>query len=118
VKPKALFLICGAVLLFSPLIDASPRLTLRVFPRMAHAPADLLILVSVERRPENRHLIVSAESPDFFRSSEIDLDGEDSARVTSISFRSLPPGAYSIHASLIGANGRTIEVTESSVWVV
>ena len=97
--------------------DPERPLRVRVSPAMAHAPADLYIYVSVARRPDNRLLRVSAESDDFFRSSETQLDGENSARVTLVRFRELPPGDYQIRAELIVSTGRTVDVAKRTVEV-
>ena len=97
--------------------DPERPLRVRVSPAMAHAPADLYIYVSVARRPDNRLLRVSAESDDFFRSSETQLDGEYSARVTVVRFRELPPGDYEVRAELIVSTGRTVDVAKRSVEV-
>lgn len=97
--------------------DPERPLHVRISPTMAHAPADLYIYVSVARRPDNRLLRVSAESDDFFRSSETQLDGEYSARVTVVRFRELPPGDYEIRAELIVSTGRTVDTAKRSVEV-
>jgi hypothetical protein len=97
--------------------DPERPLHVRISPTMAHAPADLYIYVSVARRPDNRLLRVSAESDDFFRSSETQLDGEYSARVTVVKFRELPPGDYEIRAELIVSTGRTVDTAKRSVEV-
>jgi hypothetical protein len=77
----------------------------------------LFIYVSVARRADNRLLRITAESEDFFRSSETQLDGEYSARVTVVRFRELPPGGYEIKAELMVSNGRTTEVAKRTVEV-
>lgn len=118
VSVKAAWVLCGCVLFGSLSVEAGGTLKMRVSPRMSYAPSDLFVYVTVERRSENRFLVVSAESADFFRSSIIQLDGEDSARVTVFNFRQLPPGNYDIEAYLIGANGRRIEVTRSDVTLL
>jgi hypothetical protein len=97
--------------------DAEKPLNVRVSPALAHAPADVYIYVSVARRPENRLLRVTAESEDFLRSSETQLDGENSARVTVVRFRELPPGGYEIRAELIVSGGRTVNVAKRTVDV-
>ena len=97
--------------------DAEKPLSVRVSPALAHAPADVYIYVSVARRPENRLLRVTAESEDFFCSSETQLDGEYSARVTVVKFRELPPGGYEIRAELVVSGGRTANVAKRSVDV-
>jgi hypothetical protein len=97
--------------------DAERPLHVRVSPTLAHAPADLFIYVSVARRPENRLLRVTAESEDFFGSSDTQLDGEYSPRVTVVKFRELPPGGYQIKAELIVSSGRTTDVAKRVVEV-
>jgi hypothetical protein len=97
--------------------DPERPLHVRISPTMAHAPADLYIYVSVARRPDNRLLRVSAESDDFFRSSETQLDGEHSARVTVVRFRELPAGDYQIRAELVVSTGRTVDTAKRSVEV-
>jgi hypothetical protein len=120
---KKTLVVAGIILLgslgadASSVDDAERPLRMRVSPTMAHAPADLFIYISVARRPENRLLRITAESEDFFRSSETQLDGEYSARVTVVRFRELPPGGYEIKAELIVSNGRTAEVARRTVDV-
>lgn len=117
-------LVLAAIILFStfgarPSVadDAERPLHVRVSPLVAHAPADLYIYVSVARRTDNRLLRVTAESDDFFRSSDTQLDGEYSARVTVVRFRELPPGGYEIRAELIVSNGHTSDVAKRTVEI-
>jgi len=120
---KKTLVVLGIILLGSLGADASAvddgeqPLHVRVSPTMAHAPADVFIYVSVARRAENRLLRVTAESEDFFRSSDTQLDGEYSARVTVIRFRELPPGGYEIKAELIVSGGRTADIAKRTVEV-
>lgn len=97
--------------------DVEAPLRMHVNPATARAPADLYIYVSVARREQNRLLRVTAESPDFYRSSEAQLDGEYSARVTVFRFRELPSGEYRIRAELIVMTGRTTNVETRAVQV-
>ena len=95
----------------STLDNQSPRpLSLRISPSVGRAPSDVYIYVSIARRVENRLLRVSANSEGFFRSSEVPLNGEDSARVSLVKFRELPAGGYLIRAELVVAGGRTANV--------
>ena len=120
---KKAFVLAGIVLLSTLGVQASGTddtdrpLRVRVSPTMAHAPADLYIYVSVARRPDNRVLRVTAESEDFYRSSETQLDGDHSARVTVVRFRELPAGGYEIKAELMVSGGRTVDVAKRSVEV-
>ncbi len=63
----------------------------------------LVVRAYVEANPANRAIAVVAESDDFYRSSEIQLDGERAPRTNRFEFRSLPSGTYHVKAMLIGA---------------
>ena len=97
---------CGAMFLSAVALDASQPVRVRVSPQNAMAPADILVYVTVERSAENRLLRVSAESEDFFRSSELSLQGEGSARISILHFRELPAGEYDVRADVIGTTGQ------------
>jgi hypothetical protein len=104
-------LILGLLLVGTLGAEASQRLHVRVTPS---AP-DLRVYVGVERRAENRLLRVTAQSEDFFRSSEAQLDGEDSPRVNVFTFRQMPAGWYQVTVQLIAANGQTTDVEKRDV---
>jgi hypothetical protein len=97
---------CGAVLLSAVALDASQPVRVRVSPQISMAPADVLVYVTVERSADNRMLRVSAESDNFFRSSEVPLEGEGSARISILRFRELPSGEYDVTADVIGPGGQ------------
>ena len=108
-------LVLGAVTLFGALpLDASQRLRVRAVP---NSSADLTIYVGVERHAENRMLRVTAESDDFFRSTELQLDGESSPRITVIHFHQLPTGWYDVTAQLVVDTGRTTDRPTCTVIV-
>lgn len=81
------------------------RLTLRVSPAVAFAPANLAVRATIAADSDNRTVEVVAESPEFYRSSQIQLDGDRAPRTTMIEFRSLPPGTYEVKAILRGSSG-------------
>jgi hypothetical protein len=85
--------------------DARERLTIRVAPVAAFAPADLVVRTTIEADTENRAIEVVAESSEFYRSSLMPLDGDKAPRTTLLEFRSLPPGAYRVSATLFGPSG-------------
>lgn len=97
---------CGAMLFSAVALDASQPVRVRVSPQNAMAPADVLVYVTVEPSADNRLLKVSAESEDFFRSSELSLQGEGSARISILRFRELPAGEYDVTADVIGPTGQ------------
>jgi hypothetical protein len=96
----------GICLLFSAsTLDGSEPLRMRVSPLVAMAPGFLTVRVSVEAAAENRILQVVAESPDFYRSSQIQLDGAQAAPIAVFEFRNLPSGLYQVTGVLVGVNG-------------
>ena len=81
---------------------AIERLKLKVSPSVAFAPANLIVRASIEPDAENRAVEVEAESSAFYRSSEIDLDGDRAPRTNTFELRDLPPGTYEVRATLMG----------------
>lgn len=72
----------------------------------------------VESNPANRSIEIIAESADFYRSSEIPLDGEKAARTAQIAFRNLPSGLYRVRAVLKGAGEEQLAQTRQEINVV
>ena len=87
-------------------IGAGERITMKVSPAVAFAPANLIVRAMIEADAENRAVQIIAESVDFYRSSEVSLEGDKAARTSMVEFRSLPPGTYEVRALLFGAGGR------------
>src|SRR5207237_6937969 len=95
--------IFGAIVLLAALpVEAGERLTIRVSPAMSFAPAHLVVRAAIETDKDNRSLEVIAASSDFYRSSEVTLEGQDAPRVSVFEFRSLPSGEYEVRAVLSG----------------
>ena len=98
--------------------DAGEKLTLKVSPAVAFAPANLIVRAMVEAHAQNRAIEISAESPDFYRSSEIQLDGDRAPRTSQIEFRSLPTGTYEVRATLLGAGGESLAAIHQQINVI
>jgi hypothetical protein len=66
---------------------------------------------------QNRAVEVVAESPEYYRASEVQLNGEDAPRTTTFEFRSLPPGTYEVKAVLLDSAGeeRAAALTQVNV---
>ena len=86
-------------------LGAGEPITMRVSPAVSFAPANLIVRATIPSDADNRAVEIIAESADFYRSSEVQLEGDKAARTTMFEFRSLPPGTYEVRATLIGANG-------------
>jgi hypothetical protein len=93
-------------------LDAGQPLRMQVSPAVARAPADLVVRVSVDADAGDRFLRVIAESADFYRSSEISIDGERTPPMNVFEFRNLPPGMYHVTGVLVGVNGRRAAVSK------
>ena len=96
---------CFCLLGFS--VHTDERLTMRVTPPVAMAPASLTVKATIEANPRNRVLEVVAQSDAYFRSSEMSLDAS-SPRTSEFFFRGLPAGRYDITATLIDDQGNRV----------
>ena len=86
-------------------LGAGEKITMKVSPAVAFAPANLIVRAMVIADADNRAVEIVAESDDFYRSSMIQLEGDKAARTSQFEFRSLPPGTYEVRANLYGSNG-------------
>jgi len=97
---------------------AGEKLTLKVSPAVAFAPANLIVRAMVEVDAHNRAIAIIAESDNFYRSSEIQLDGDRAPRTSTFEFRSLPSGTYEVRAMLIGEGGEQRAAMRQAVNVI
>jgi hypothetical protein len=97
---------------------AGERITMKVSPAVAFAPANLVVRAMIEADAQNRAVQIVAESADFYRSSEVQLEGDKAARTSMIEFRNLPPGAYEVRALLFGSDGRQRAFARQQVNVI
>src|SRR5436190_23545603 len=97
---------------------AGERMTLRVTPAVAFAPANLIVRTMIEADARNRAVEVVAESNDYYRSSEMQLDGDQAPRTTTFEFRSLPPGNYEVKAIVLDGSGQTRASAASQVNII
>jgi len=80
--------------------NASEKLSLRVTPNVSSAPGTVIAQATVTRDAANRWLHIEADSGEFYRSSEIQLDGDKAPVVTEIRLPNLPGGEYTVVAIL------------------
>jgi hypothetical protein len=97
---------CTCLLAGPSALDGGQPLSLQVSPTMAPAPAFVRVSASVETSDENRALEIVAQSPEFFRSSRVDLDGRNAPRLAVFEYPNLPPGLYEISGVLVGTGGK------------
>jgi hypothetical protein len=106
----AVFTICA--LLALPALEGRDVLRIRVSPATVVAPGFFTVRVNIEADAGNRRLRVVAESPDFFRSSEIQLDGANASPLSVFEFRDLPTGLYEVTGTLVGTDGPRATVSQ------
>ena len=90
--PTIAIVLCACLAGAAARLDGSQALAVRVTPTMAREPASVKVLAVIEADDRNRSLEIIARSSDYFRSSQIQLDGHDTQRVWEIEFRDVPQG--------------------------
>jgi|SRR5581483_7007095 len=74
--------------------------------------AYVVVQFDVPRNSDNRALVVSVEAPGYYRNSQIQLDGVQSARANTFELRDLPAEVCVVRGTLIGANGTRAETLQ------
>lgn len=110
------FLMCTAAMPAGA--GESDRMTLRVSPSVAFAPANLVVRATIPASEDNRAVEIVAESDSFYRSSEIQLEGDRAPRTSVFEFRSLPQGTYEVRAILRGSHGEERSTARHQVNVI
>jgi hypothetical protein len=87
-------------------VDSAQPLSLEVSPLVAPGPAFVRVRAFVEPNDDNRSLEIVAQSPEFYRSSHVGLDGRNSPRMAVVEYPRLPPGRYEISGVLVGVGGK------------
>jgi len=109
----------GILMLITTLpMGAGERITVKVSPAVAFAPANLVVRTMIEADQDNRAVEIVAESADFYRSSQIQLEGDKAPRTTNFEFRSLPPGTYEVRATLRGSRGEDRSTIRQQINVI
>lgn len=104
-----------AMLTASSATDASEKLSLRVTPNVSKAPSTVIVKATVARNSGNRWLHIEADSGEFYRSSAIELDGENAPLVTEIRLPNLPGGEYTVVAVLRNRMGEETVVRRTAL---
>ena len=90
---------------------ANEALKLEISRTVVPAPGFIKLRTIIEDSDDNRLLEVTALSPEFSRSSTIELSGRSAPRVTMFQYPNVPAGRYEISAVLIGTGGVRATVT-------
>lgn len=112
-------ILCGLLLTMSGLsVGAGEKILLKATPEISFAPAHLIVRAAIEPDPDNRALEIVIDSSDFYRSSLIQLEGDQAPRTSVMEFRAIPGGNYEISARLLGQNGEPRAVARRTVDVI
>jgi hypothetical protein len=117
-KRPALLILVGLTVLAPSPLGAGERLTMRVSPRMAMAPATLVVDAVAERDPANRAVQIQVDSQEYYRSSTMQLDGDEAPRTTTVRYEGVPGGSYEVRVILFGSDGKERAATSLRVDVV
>jgi hypothetical protein len=88
-------------------IDAGTgdKLTLRVTPNVSSAPSTVNVRAIIAPDADNRTLHIEADSGAFYRSSDVQLEGDKAPMVTEVQLKNLPSGEYTVVAVLRDRTG-------------
>jgi hypothetical protein len=81
-------------------------LTVSVRPSVPVEPATALIRVTVERHPDNRRLVIQADSGTYYRSSLRQLDGQFAARTHAVRTGTLESSVNPIAGAVYSSSRR------------
>lgn len=90
----------------APVSASSGDIDLRVRPLVGRAPAYVSATIHVSAAADNRLLRVTLDSEGFYRSSDVQLDGDRAPVQHSLVWRDVSAGTYDVIVELYGSNGR------------
>jgi hypothetical protein len=87
--------------------DKEEELSVKMMtPNVATARTTVQLLVRVPPHAENRLLRVTIDSAGYYRSSDVQLDGDRAATMHSVRWPGIPHGEYEVVARLIRSDGK------------
>ena len=89
---------------------ADEKLTLKVSRTVINTREGLIVTAIVPQDVHNRVIAIQADSGEFFRSSEVEMDGEHAPRVYELPLHDLPSGEYLVIAVLVNDEGERTTV--------
>jgi len=104
-------LVCATIATV-PRAEGGGRLSVRVTPAVAMAPARLIVRTMVEPNDDNRLLAISLESATYVRSSEVQLAGREAQKLNVFELRDVPTGLYEVRATLFGTRGTLADTVQ------
>ena len=108
-----------ALLLVLAALSGGPRVSVRVYPRVALAPATLKLTGVVEPHPDNRVVRITLDCENFYHSSEIQLEGENAAKTYQLPLiEGIPQGMCEVRAEVGTSTGKVISSTPVAIEIM
>lgn len=109
-RQRLVVLFCMSFAIATPL-NGNTAMKMQVWPAISREPAVLTVRVMVEPSTDNRLLQIVAESRNYFRRSDVQIDGDQAAPLNVFEFRNLPTGVYEVTSVLVGSHGQRATAT-------
>jgi hypothetical protein len=88
------------------------KVTVKVRPVVLFAGGEVRTTVRTPRDARNRELRVIVEGTDYYASSDVQMDGVDSATTHQFTWKDLPGGPYRVDAILLREDGEKTIATD------
>jgi hypothetical protein len=108
----------GCLVLGAAHVAGDDQLKMTVSPIQSFAPSVLRVHVRIEPSMDNRSLEVIADSDEFYRSSEIPLDGDQAPATINLEFPRLPEGNYRVVGILKDSTGHDRSIARERVRII
>jgi hypothetical protein len=115
---RAILMLAALVPLTTISATGGEQLRIAASPATSFAPTNLTIRTRLVPDQENRILDVVVESAEFYRSSQIPLEGERAPATIMVEFRDLPRGDYQVSGVLTGRDGERRAIAWQRVRVI
>jgi len=110
--------VCGLIGTTVLPLNGREPLTIAVSPAFAFAPATVRVRARIEPNADNRRLTIVADGVEFYRSSEIQIDGEQAPKTFELFLRDVPGGEYEVYAVLTDTLGRQRAIARQATRVM
>ncbi len=80
---------------------AQDLVKIRMSGRYYAEPATVHMTISVEPNADNRVLRIEADGENFFRATDLQLEGSHAPKTHTVSFKNVPAGNYMVRAQVL-----------------
>lgn len=109
---------CVLIFLLAAPLNGGQPFKMSVSPQQSFAPANLFVRLGIEPNAVNRVVEVVAESEEFYRSSQVTLEGDRGPRTVMLQFRNLPGGTYQVSGRVTDDRGHEVAYARHHVNVL